>query len=288
MAWYDDIYEAIGESMASAGASCLEAGFLIWQKSVKWVNEFCRQNPTDIGAWGMIQSVFDTFMGIGAALLVLYFVMGWLYESVDIRDTFTLENMFRFFIRLSLTSALLSNGLTLIKEILRLAALLTAEVGTALTVHRPTDNIFKALMENSDGSTAFVNGLLGLVGGFMGMMVMLICGMSLLMNVGSRFFKLLLCIPFAPIALASFAGGQIFSSSGIAWIKTFLGHSLEIVLLSLALITASKLFDGSTFFRAENGVSEVVAALCNICLPLIAATVCVKGSATLVRKSLGL
>jgi len=288
MAWYDGVFESAGTAMKSAGESCLGAGVGVWKECANLVIGYCTADPTSMGAWGFVKSMYNVFLGVGVSLTVLYFAIGWVREEIDIRNNFTLENMFKFFIRLILTSSLLSNGLTLITEIMQLAALLAGQVGASITTNYQTGGIFDQLMEGISGGEYISTGFLCLIGGFIGMAVIGVCGITILLSVLSRFFKLFVCIPFAPVALASFAGGHGLSQSGISWIKTFMGYCLEVVVIALTLVIAFKLFNGNTFFNSSDGWTGTVLAICEICLPMVTAVSCVKGAEGIIRKCLGL
>lgn len=289
MPWYDGICQSVGDGLITAGEGCMDAGLKVWTQCSEMVIGYCTSNPTSMGAWSYVRGTYNTFMGIGASLMVLYFVIGWLRESIDIRNNFTLENMFRFFMRLSLTAGLLTNGLSLIKDVMSLSALLAGEVGAELLAAYSATGIFDSLTEGVSGGGYMAVGFLCMLGGFIGMLVVIVSGITILFSVLSRFYKIFLCIPFAPIALSSFAGGQGLSQSGVSWIKTFLGYCLEVVVIALALVIAFKLFNGRTFFSTSSGGwSGAVLAICEICLPLVTAVGCVKGAEEIIRKSLGL
>ena len=77
------------------------------------------------------------------------FVIGWCRESIDIRTDFTLENMFRFFIRFILTSQAIVYGLNLIRDFMELIAVLTAGIATPM-VEVSSDGVFTGVMDNLD------------------------------------------------------------------------------------------------------------------------------------------
>ena len=130
-----------------------------------------------------------------------------------------------------------------------------------------------------------------LIGGLIGGMVIIVCGVSIVLAVLSRLFKLLLCIPFAPVAFAGFAGGGEFSQSGIAWIRTFIGYALEAVVIALAITISFGLFKDASLFSTgskDTGVVAMVLMICEYCMPMITASACVKGAEITVRRCLGL
>lgn len=284
------LLDSMGQAMVDAGEACMDAGIQVWKSSAEIVLKFCTQDPTSFsGVWGKISSVYSIFMGIGATLFTLYFVLGWLRESVDIKSHFSMENIILLYIRFILTGWLLLNAMNLIKTVLRLSGLLAAEVGVNITTNYHTDELFSSLVGDLTGGALFGTGLLCLIGGFIGMMVIIVSGVTLVLSVLTRFFKVFLCIPFAPMALASFAGGHGLSQSGVSWIKTFFAYCLEVVVIALALTIASGFFQNrSNIFSSADGWTGTVLGICNICLPMLTAVSCVKGAEGILRKTLGL
>ena len=103
------------------------------------------------------------------------------------------------------------------------------------------------------------------------------------------FFFLLLCIPFAPVAFAGFAGGHELSQSGIAWIRTYLSYALEAVVIVLAITLSFGLFaDASLFQETDVNLVTLLLKICEFCVPMVTACACVKGANLVVRRCLGL
>ena len=294
MGLLDGAFESIGKGLTKSGEDCLEAGLEVWQTGSTKVLEYCTTNPVTLGGaggpWSVIIPIYTSFKGIGVGLLTLYFVIGYLRESIDIRNNFTIENMFRFFIRLILTATLIDTIMSIIREVLGLAAGLAAEVGASVSSLDMPEGLFGAITEGVEGGAWIGTGFICFIGGLVGMFVVIICSFQLLMAVLGRFFKIYLIIPFAPIALASYAGGQGLSHSGTSWIKTFLGYCLEIVIIALALILSFTMFSSGTgIFSAETaGLTGVIFGICEIVVPVIVAVGCVKGAETTIQRALGL
>lgn len=153
MAWFDGFCEGIGESMIDTGEQILGAGLKVWKDSAQVVLQWTTQDPSSFGgAWSMVYSLFNMFFGIGASLMTLYFVIGWLRESVDIRSTFNLENMFRIFLRLTLTASLMTNAMSLIRSVMSLAAALAGSIGAKIATNYTASGIFDSLTEGVSGA----------------------------------------------------------------------------------------------------------------------------------------
>jgi hypothetical protein len=119
----------------------------------------------------------------------------------------------------------------------------------------------------------------------------MVCGVSLVLSVLSRLFKLLLCVPFAPAAFAGFAGGHEFAQTGIAWLRTFIGYALEAVVIALAISISYGMFKDANIFSAGAKSGSIVSLLlliCGYCMPMVTACACVKGAEMTVRRCLGL
>lgn len=290
MAWFDGILEAGGEALKGAGANLLESGLGCWKACSDMVIGYCTQDPTSLGPWRTISVLYGSFLGVGASLMTLYFVMGWLRESVDIRTTFTAENLFKMFIRLIITAALLDGALTLIVQLLRLGGLLAAQVGAQIQTDYNVSEIFDAITEGMEGGDMLGAGFVCLLGGLLGFVAIIVSGVSILLTVLTRFFKIFMTIPFAPPALASFAGGHGLSQSGISWLKTFFSYCLEVVAIGLALLISFLFFRGNnSYFNADaQSWAGVFLGILNVCLPMLTAVACVKGAEMTVRRALGL
>ena len=133
--------------------------------------------------------------------------------------------------------------------------------------------------------------LAGMLGGFFGGAVIMVCGVSLVLSVLSRLFRLLLCVPFAPAAFAGFAGGHEFAQTGIAWLRTFIGYALEAVVIALAISISYGMFKDANIFSAGAKSGSIVSLLlliCGYCMPMVTACACVKGAEMTVRRCLGL
>ncbi len=288
--------EGMGRGLMNSGAWMLEGGYRMWQKCCGVTFDYVTISPmSQTNAWSIVTgSVYSISLAAAASLTVLFFVIGWLRESIDIRNNFQLENMFRFFIRYAITVGLIVNSLSLITGIVECA---TAVVST-LNVYQDTDSvdgIFDDLKNNleeedADGMTWIGVGCVALIGGLIGGLTIIVCGISLVLSVLSRLFKMLLCIPLCAPAFSSFAGGRELSQTGISWLKTFIGYALEAIVIALAILISFGLFKDANILTSTHGTDAVAVILqiCGYCMPMITACACVKGAEMTVRRCLGL
>lgn len=294
----DAALESIGKSLLDVGEWFLQTGYTLWKNSGKLTLNYVKISPmAQSGAWGTVTgSVYQMSLAIAASLAVLFFVMGWLRESIDIRNNFTLENMFRFFVRYAITASLIVNSLALVTGICECATAVTSQISVNME-SKDVKNVFETVRdqleddEDADGGTWIGMGLAGMLGGFFGGAVIMVCGVSLVLSVLSRLFRLLLCVPFAPVAFAGFAGGHEFAQTGIAWLRTFIGYALEAVVIALAISISYGMFTDANMFAAGAKSGSIVSLLlliCGYCMPMVTACACVKGAEMTVRRCLGL
>ena len=294
----DAALESIGKSLLDVGEWFLETGYTLWKNAGKLTLDYVKISPmSQSGAWGVVTgSVYQMSLAIAASLAVLFFVMGWLRESIDIRNNFTLENMFRFFVRYAITASLIVNSLSLVTGICECATAVTSQISVNME-SKDVENVFETVRDqledddDADGGTWIGMGLAGMLGGFFGGAVIMVCGVSLVLSVLSRLFKLLLCVPFAPAAFAGFAGGHEFAQTGIAWLRTFIGYALEAVVIALAISISYGMFKDANMFAAGAKSGSIVSLLlliCGYCMPMVTACACVKGAEMTVRRCLGL
>lgn len=294
----NDALQGIGNGLMNGGDAVLQGGYSMWVSCTDITASYVSLNPQSAAsAWSIVTgSIFTLSLSIAASLTVLFFVMGWVRESIDIRNTFSLENIFRFFIRFALTASLLVNSLALVEAITNcttaIVSTINSDVSEGEELEGAFDELKEAMEEDEDCSGAdwLGNGFICLIGGVIGGLVIIVCAVSIVLAVLSRLFKLLLCIPFAPVAFSGFAGGMGFSQTGIAWIKTFLGYALEAVVIVLALQISFGLFADAALFQTGSGTDavSVILLICNYCMPMITASACVKGADMIVRRCLGL
>ncbi len=288
-------FESIGGSLMSMGEWMLSGGFRVWKNSSEIAVSYAQKDPMSTGnSWAVVTGgIFDTMLAVAASLSVLFFVLGWLNESVDIRTNFTVEAMFRFFVRYVITATLIVNSLTFAVGITKCATALVSTISVSVETES-AEGVFDEMKEDlkkneeADGGTWLVYGIMALIGGLIGGLVIIVCAIELLITVLSRLFKLLLCIPFAPVAFAGFAGGREFSRSGMAWIRTYAGYCLEAVVIVLALQISFGMFRDASAFESVGGVVGVILQICEYVLPMITACACVKTADTVVRRCLGL
>ena len=293
--------ENLGRATMDVGNDGLMAGYNVWKKCCNITVSYLKVHPGSGGgnAWGIVTgNLFGISMGIASSLSILFFVIGWLNESIDVRNNFSLENMFRFFVRYVITASLVVNCLAIVNGVADTSAALVSAVNVSASSMKSggPENVFEELKgameeEEADGTAWLGTGLISMIAGLFGGIVILVCGVQLILAVLSRLFKLYLCIPFGPVALSSFAGGHTLSQTGISWLRTLFAYSLEAVVIAIAIRISFGMFADGGMMTSSGNVTGAVGAVLTIveyCLPMITGCACVKGAEVTIRRCLGL
>lgn len=302
MGLIDNALAGVGKAFAKAGDGLLMAGNYAWGAAGESIVSYITLNPTTddakIAGWSVVSSSYAIMQGLAASLVAVFFLAGWCRESIDIRQNFNLENNFKFFIRFILAVGLVTNGLDLIVELIAFSCALTLQVsGGSLTgMTSILEGNFASTMESVTGGEALVMGLVYFVGGIVGVAITFVCAIKILISVFGRFYRMFLVIPLAPVAFSTFAGGGELSGTGKAWIKTFFGYLLEVVVIALALQLCHKMFGNISFFgseiETEDGwvgiIVKSVLVIVERIMPVTLTTTCVGSAESVIRKCLGL
>ena len=319
------LLRGLGELLMDCGERFIRGGYDAWTWCSAEVLKFSILDPQSMTSWSAVRGLLDAFVAVGVSLAVLYFVLGWVHESIDIRTTFTMENLVRMFVRFVITIALVTNSAELAVDISQISVSLTrAAAGQAsfnLMLEEPTfmedyreylsdqwDSVGKPKKKSGGGRNIDTGeetgkeesvsrwslalsylggGFLSLIAGIFGGATIIISGINILLAVFTRLFKVLLAIPFAPIALAGFAGGGAYSQTGISWLKTYTGYCLEAFLIALAVGLSFPLFHNADFLPASEVSNPLMGALAYV-MPVLATSACVKGAEGIMGKMLGI
>ena len=90
----------------------LEMVLGFWNNQISLVFSLLGQSPVSFkggGPWAVVENLQPLFVGVGSGLVVLFFVVGFCAESVDIKSEFRLEAMLRMLIRLGIAQWLVAS-----------------------------------------------------------------------------------------------------------------------------------------------------------------------------------
>lgn len=247
------------------------------------------QSPVNFkggGPWQVIESIEPIFVGVGSSLVVLFFVIGFCSESVDVREEMRFEVILRMLIRLGLAEWLVANNVTIIKAFFstigNLVNALSAGQYTTLTIDSTQADVIKGL--------GFGESLIMLILAALLSVIVIICGFFMIYTVYFRFLKLMIIVPIGAIAFSTLAGNRNVAHTASTYAKYFLSVVFEAVTMALAIIICNAFISAGlpSFTGNYADWAKTLIYLCEMTFTIALTVGSVKGAQSLTSKALGL
>ena len=267
----------------------LEMVFGFWNNQISLVFAMLGQSPVSFkggGPWALIESVNPIFVAVGSSLVVLFFVIGFCSESVDVREEMRFEVILRLLIRLGLAEWFVVNNVVLAKAIFQtvgnLVNILSADAGSTLVIDSTQADIIRNL--------GFGESLIMLILAALLSIIILICGFFMIYTVYFRFLRLLIVIPLGALAFSTMGGNRAVSHTMAAYCKYFLSVCFEAVTMALAIMMCNTFINAGlpAFTGGYADWTQTLIYLCEMTFSIALTVGCVKGAQSLTSKVFGL
>jgi len=197
-------------------------------------NGFLQVSPDEWASglgWQFINSIQAAFISVGAAFVLVFWLIGLCTDSLDIRSNLRLEVVLKQLTKLVVAEFLVVNSIELISAFFKLPqALCRIMIGNAQFNINTSDSAYRCL-ENPSFSDATILWLFSLVL----MVLTAISGGSIIYLAIIRIFKVLMIIPFAAIATSTVASSHGISSTTISYYKYAFATILESATMLIAV-----------------------------------------------------
>ena len=279
-----DIFE-LGDKILAL----LEMVLGFWNNQIKLVFSLLGTTPDmfKMGSpWNVIQGIEPIFVGVGSSLVVLFFVIGFCSESVDIKEEMRFEVILRMLMRIGIAEWLVANNVTIMKAFFKtIANLVNAmSAGTIkeLKISSEQANVIKDL--------GFGESLIMLILTAVLSLIIIICGFFIIYTVYFRFLKILIIVPIGSLACATLAGNRTVSHSFITYCKYFFSVTMEAVTMALAIIACNAVVNAGlpSFTGNYTDWAKTLIYLCELTFTVAMTVGSVKGAQSLTSKALGL
>lgn len=229
----------------------LEMVFGFWNNQISLVFALLGQSPVSFksgGPWGVIQNLEPIFVGVGSSLVVLFFVIGFCSESVDVKEDMRFEVILRMLMRIGIAEWLVANNVTIMKAFFTSAGNLVKLVGAGEMAELTIDSGQAEIIKN----LGFGSSLVMLILASILSIVIIVCGFFLIYTVYFRFLKILILVPFGAIAFSTVSGNRMVSHTAVSYAKYFLSIVFEAVTMALAIVVCNALISaGLPSFTGE-------------------------------------
>ena len=269
--------------------SLLEMVFGFWNNQISLVFSMLGQSPVDFkggGPWAVVESIQPIFVAVGSSLVVLFFVIGFCSESVDIREEMRFEVILRMLIKLALAEYFVANCVTIMKafftSIGNWVNLLSAGTILTLSINSTQADIIRNL--------GFGESLIMLILAALLSIIIIICGFFMIYTVYFRFLKLLVIVPLGSIAFSTMGGNKTVSNTVVAYCKYFLSVCFEAVTMALAIMICNAFINAGlpAFTGSYADWAKTLIYLCEMTFTIALTVGSVKGAQSLTSKVFGL
>lgn len=260
-----------------------------WNDKIALVFELLGQSPTEFkggGPWRVISDIEPIFVGVGSSLVVLFFVIGFCSESIDVKEEIRFETVLSMLMRLGIAEWLVANNVTIMKAFFQsvgtLVGLITNSGTTKLKIPQEQQDIIEGL--------GFGESLLMMILAVIIALVIIFCGFMIVYTVYFRFLKILVIVPFGAIAFSTTSGNRMVSHTAVTYAKHFLAVLLEAVTMALAIIVCNAFLNAGlpTFTSDYADWTKALMYMCELTFSVAMTVGSVKGAQSLTSKMLGL
>lgn len=267
----------------------LEMVFGFWNNQISLVFSMLGQSPVDFkggGPWAVIEGIEPIFVGVGSSLVVLFFVIGFCSESVDVKEEMRFESILRMLIRLGLAEWFVANNVTIMKAFFTSIGNLVNALSAGTTVQLTIDSTQADIIKN----LGFGESLVMLILAALLSIIVIICGFFVIYTVYFRFLKLLIIVPMGSLAFSTMGGNRAVSHTVVTYCKYFLSVVLEAVTMALAIVVCNAFISAGlpSFTGDYADWAKTLIYLCEMTFTIAMTVGSVKGAQSLTSRALGL
>ena len=267
----------------------IEVVIAFWNDKINMVFSLLGQSPVDFKGgdpWSVVEQIEPIFVGVGSSLVVLFFVIGFCSESVDVKEDMRFEVILRMLLRVGIAEWLVANNVTIMKAFFTsagaLVGLLTENKATEMSISTEQAEVIKNL--------GFGASLIMMVLTVVIALVIIVCGFMLLYTVYFRFLKIMVLVPMGAIAFSTVGGNRMVSNTAVSYAKYFLSIVFEAVTMALAIIMCNAFINAGLpeFTSSYADWTQVLIYLCELTFAVALTVGSVKGAQNLTSRALGL
>ena len=238
--------------------------------------------------WEIILNIHNGLIGIGLALLVLFFVSGVVKTCGSFTDVKKPEHALKLFIRFALAKGAVTYGLELMLALFDIIQGVIKNIMTTAGLGGATKTVLPQELITAIEECGFLESVplwaVTLIGG----LFITLLSFIIIMTVYGRFFKLYMYTAIAPIPLSTFAG-EPSQQVGKSFIKSYAAVCLEGAMILLACIIFSAFAASPPAIQSGNSaVSMVWAYIGELVFNMLVLVGAVKMSDRIIREMMGL
>ena len=222
--------------------------------------------------WGVMQSLHNAMIGIGYALIVLFFAISLFKNTANFHELKRPEAAVHYLIRFVAAKTLVGYGMDIMLNIFSICNGVVSDMAAGM------GGISQAMVALPGEVQAAIENV--------GFLASIPLWLVMILTVYGRFFRLYMYTALAPLPLASFAG-ESTQSVGISFIKSYVGVCLEGAVIVLACVIYAAFVSRPTVSGGE-ATTIVWSYLTEIIFNMLVLVGLIKGSDRIIHEMMGL
>lgn len=239
------------------------------------------------GIWSVIVGINGALQGIGLALIVIFFAAGIFKSAAGFQDFRRPEMVLRHFIRFVAAKVAVTWGMDIMVSLYTIVAGIIGRVATSMGSISNAMATLPGEIDSAIRSVGFLASIPLWLVTLLGSIIVTVLSFIMILTVYSRFFKLYMYTAISPVPLAAFAS-DVTSSTGRAFVKTYLGVCMEGVIIVLACVIFSAFSSAPPVYSGGDAVTMVWSYLGELVFSMLVLVGLVKGADRIVKEMMDL
>lgn len=185
--------------------------------------------------WGVMQSLHNAMIGIGYALIVLFFAISLFKNTANFHELKRPEAAVHYLIRFVAAKTLVGYGMDIMLNIFSICNGVVSDMAAGMGGISQAMVALPGEVQAAIENVGFLASIPLWLVTILGSLFITVLSFVMILTVYGRFFRLYMYTALAPLPLASFAG-ESTQSVGISFIKSYVGVCLEGAVIVLACV----------------------------------------------------
>lgn len=261
-----------------------------WNQKLAELWALISTGPQDFrggGIWSVILGINGALQGIGLALLVIFFAAGIFKSAAGFQDFRRPEMVLRHFIRFVAAKVAVTWGMDIMIALYSIVAGIIGRVASSMGGISSAMATLPGDVDTAIRSVGFLESIPLWLVTLLGSIIVTVLSFIMILTVYARFFRLFIFSAISPVPLAAFAS-DVTSSTGRAFVKSYLGVCMEGVVIVLACVIFSAFSSSPPIAAGGEAVTMVWSYLGEVVFSMLVLVGLIKGADRLVKEMMDL
>ena len=200
--------------------------------------------------WSVMQTLHNGMVGIGYALVVLFFAISLCKNTMNFHELKRPEAAIHYFLRFVAAKALVGYGMEIMLNVFSICNGIVTDMADSMGGISEAMVSLPAEMQTAIENVGFLASIPLWLVTILGSLFITVLSFVMILTVYGRFFRLYMYTALAPLPLAAFAG-ESTQSVGISFLKSYVGVCLEGAVIVLACVIYSAFVSTPTVASGE-------------------------------------